>query len=242
MLYSAEGLEDSIIQATDGEIGSVTDVLFDDDQWTIRYLVVDTGNWLTGRHVLVSPASIRGVNGREHRVLVELTREQIKNSPDVESDQPVSRLKEIEMAEHYRWPFYWAGPNLWGAGIYPYAVGTLPPPPTPLPRDELLNRAEDVVAVAAEESHLRSVNEVTSYAIAAHDGEIGNAKDFLINRETWRVEELVIDTTNWLPGGEVRVSTSVIESVDWARRQVHVNLTRDQIKQSTPFDNAIITS
>lgn len=241
MLYSAKGLVGFDLQATDGAIGQVKDVFFDDEQWTVRYLVVETGSWLN-RRVLISPVSIRDVNEQTRKVEVELTREQIKNSPDVDSDKPVSRLKEIEMAEHYQWPSYWTGTGLWGTGLYPYSMETLPPVTAARPGNEQPAEAVDPVTEAAEDSHLRSVNEVTSYAIKARDGEIGNAKDFLINGKTWHVDDLVIDTTNWLPGGEVRVSISVIEGVDWARRQVYVNLTRAQIKSSTPFDRSAITS
>lgn len=242
MLYSVKGLEGFAIQATDGEIGQVKDIFFDDEQWTIRYLVILTANWLAGRRVLISPASVRDLNLQARRVLVELTREQIKNSPDVDSDMPVSRLKEIEMAEHFRWPNYWAGPSLWGAGMYPYIARGMPVGPVAQPDTERQATVFNEVSNFVEQSHLRSVNEVIGYAIEARDGAIGDAQDFLIHRETWRIENLVIDTTKWLPGGEVRVPTDVIESVDWRERKVFVTLTREQIKQSTLYNRAAVTS
>src|SRR5687768_3585048 len=102
------------IAAADGDIGSVKDLYFDDGSWTVRYLVVDTGAWLPGRQVLISPMSVNQPVTLD-RVFVDLTREQVKDSPPVESDLPVNRQNELELSRHYRYPYYWEGPLRWGA-------------------------------------------------------------------------------------------------------------------------------
>ena len=89
--------------ATDGEIGKVTDFYFDDLTWTIRYFVVDTGNWLLNRKVLISPEALLDVDWTNKIFPINLTKEQIKNSPALETDQPVSRQHEMELYAHYPW-------------------------------------------------------------------------------------------------------------------------------------------
>ena len=92
------------IGAADGEMGQVSDFLFDDHTWTIRYLVAGTGKWLPGRKVLISPAGLRSVDWLNSVLHVNRTKEEIENSPPVESDKPVSRQKEAELSRYFGWP------------------------------------------------------------------------------------------------------------------------------------------
>src|SRR5262250_23282 len=118
MLRAASHLKGTSIAATDGDIGSVSDLYFDDLTWTIRYLVVDTGTWLPGRQVLISPRSVRSASGQD-RVPVALTKEQVKNSPSIDADKPVERQYEEAYSKYYGYPYYWTGPHRWGSTPYP---------------------------------------------------------------------------------------------------------------------------
>jgi uncharacterized protein YrrD len=84
----------SIQNAHDETIGKVKDVYFDDRHWTVRYLVVSTGSWLTGRQVLLSPYALVTVNDHEQNIVANLTKKQIEDSPSLNSDKPVSRQFE----------------------------------------------------------------------------------------------------------------------------------------------------
>ena len=91
MLRSIKQLYGNKLGASDGEIGHVKDFYFDDQNWAVRYLVADTGSWLPGRQVLISPHSLGRLDQAEKILRVNLTRKQIENSPSIESHKPVSR-------------------------------------------------------------------------------------------------------------------------------------------------------
>src|ERR1022692_1932429 len=84
MLSKAKTLKGYRLDSLDGEIGKVKEFYFDDRHWTIRYLVADTGNWLTGRQVLISPYALNSVIKSEKHLSVDLTKKQIENSPSLD--------------------------------------------------------------------------------------------------------------------------------------------------------------
>ena len=112
MLYKAKSLLDYKLESLEGEIGRVKEFYFDDHHWTIRYLVADTGNWLTGRQVLISPYALVAVDKEKQHITVDLTKKQIENSPSLDSDKPVSRQFEESYTGYFGWPIYWAGPYM----------------------------------------------------------------------------------------------------------------------------------
>jgi len=234
MLISVKKLMGFTLAATDGAIGEVESCYFDDVHWTVRYLVVDTGGWLSGRTVLLSPMSVRGVDMAAERVLVNLTREQVKHSPDIDTHRPVSRQHEISLLRHYGFPTYWYGPYAWGGMM-------LPTPPVPA-SDGVLGDAvlQEVTARAEqdnlEDAHLHSTSDVVGYDIQARDGAIGHLDDFLIDDRTWTIRWLAVDTRNWLPGKHVLVTPEWVEDVVWTERAVCVGLTRGQIKSAPEYD------
>ena len=121
MLHSVRDLPSYTIGATDGDIGSVADVYFDDQTWTVRYIVADTGNWLPGRRVLISPLSVEEPSWSLRRLGVRLTKGEVKDSPEIDTAQPVSRQHELTLATYYGLAPYWVGPYRWGAVPYPFA-------------------------------------------------------------------------------------------------------------------------
>ena len=221
MLNDAKTLVGFGLNSLNGEIGKVEEFYFDDQYWVIRYLVADTGNWLTGRQVLISPYALVGVNNEEQNITIELTKKQIEESPSLDSDRPVSRQFEEAYYEHYEWPIYWGGPDV--GGSYPYIVS---------------NPEEWRKPTRGEKSwnpHLNSTYEVTGYHIQSEDGEIGHVEDFIIDDQTWAIRYLVIDTRNWWPGKMILVSTQWIDHVSWSNSKVFVNLTREAIRQSPEY-------
>jgi uncharacterized protein YrrD len=227
----ARELRGYTLRATDGDIGSVDDFYFDDERWTVRYLVADTGGWLAGRKVLISPLALGEADWQEERLGVALTKEQVRDSPDIDTDKPVSRQHELEYNQYYGYPYYWGGPGLWGA--YPY----------PRLSPAYAAEAGQPVATARQESgdaHLRSVKVVTGHRIRARDGEIGHVEDFIVDDEDWAIRWMVVDTGSWLlPGRKVLVSPQWITQVSWGRGQVDVDLDRATIERSPEFDPAM---
>ncbi len=222
MLNKAKTLKGYKLHSLDGEIGKVKEFYFDDHHWTIRYLIADTGNWLTGRQVLISPHALIAVNKEEGYVTVDLTRKQIEDSPSLDSDKPVSRQFEKLYYEYYGWPMYWNGPYMWGP--YPNIV------------NNRTKRREFTHAKKAWDSHLRSTEYVSGYDIQATDGEIGHVEDFIIDDEMWTIRYLIIDTRNWWPGKKVLVSPQWIERVSWDDSKVFINLLREAIRQSPEYN------
>jgi uncharacterized protein YrrD len=226
MLNNAKTLMNYTLDSLDGEIGKVKDFYFDDQHWAIRYLIADTGNWLTGRQVLISPYALVAVINNEQRIKIDLTKQQIADSPPLESDKPVSRQFEDAYYGFYRWPMYWGGPHMWGA--YPF----------------ILRDREQWDAANLEEKSwdpfLRSINDVTGHHIQAADGEIGHVDDFIIDDETWAIRYLVIDIRNWWPGKKVLVSPKWIERVSWIESKVFVNIPLEAIKQAPEYTEGLV--
>ena len=228
MLERVNELMGRKLLATDGEIGEVRDLYFDDAHWTVRYLVVATGGWFSGRDVLVSPASLDPARTPKEPVTAKLSRKEIEESPGVETDRPVSRQYEAAHARYFGYPYYWVGPHLWGPGAVPIA-GPATAWRVAWPSDPA---AEAVDEGKWGDTHLRSAKEVTRYRIEARDGAIGHVLDFLIDRESWAIRHMLVDTRNWLPGKHVLIAPRLIERVDWPVFAVHLRMTRDEVKRS----------
>ena len=246
MLVDLKNLRGYAIRATDGDIGTVKDFYFDDERWVLRYLVVETGSWLASRQVLISPFSI-GTPDHAAKVLpVSITQEQVRGSPDIDMDKPVSRQNEIEYLSYYGYPDYWGGSGLWGGEAFPGMI-TGPgytPALTPTTADEVeqLRAAAEAHAAAHEhdDPHLRSCKNVTGYHIKATDGEIGHVQSFIVDEASWAIRYLVVDTSNWWLGHKVLVSPQWINAVSWEERLVSADLTQDAVRASPPYDPDVL--
>jgi len=225
MLHRIEQLNGYKLDTLDGELGGVEDFFFDDQHWTIRYLVANTGNWLTGRQVLISPHALVAAIKDDDQILVDLNRKQIEDSPSIATDQPVSRQFERAYHRYYGWPAYWSSAFTWGVHQYPGAVVSAPGEGVPTPEDD--DREGD--------PHLRSTAAVSGYHVQATDEEIGHIEDFVIDDETWKIRYLVVDTRNWWPGKNVLLSPEWIDRVSWSDRKVFVNLPKEAIKEAPEF-------
>jgi sporulation protein YlmC with PRC-barrel domain len=238
MLFSFEELRGYQIRAADGEIGSVDDVLFEDTTSRVRYLVVETGSWLFGRKVLLAAAALGPVDHAARAITTGLTTRQVKDSPSVDADQPVSRQQEEALHSYYEWPPYWYGAPALGLAPYWGGVGLAPPPPADNPVEREVAEMERQQA----DPHLRSAREVTGYYVAASDGDIGHVEDLVIDDANWMICHLVIDTRNWLPGRKVLVDTDRLRSVDWAERHIVLEMSRRDVESSPEFDRSLLAA
>jgi uncharacterized protein YrrD len=236
MLFSFEDLRGYGIHATDGDIGSVRDVYFDDVSSSVRYFVVDTGRWLPGRRVLLAPAALGAVDHARHKLETGLTRQQIEDSPGVETERPVSRQQEEELHRHYGWDPYWSGAFDYGVPPYWGAVGLA----TARPAEPESTVEHEIAAAerAHRDPHLRSAREVIGYYVAATDGDIGHVEDLLIDDAGWQIRQLVIDTRNWLPGKQVLIGPERLRAVGWADQHIVLDMTRADVEASPEYDPA----
>jgi len=219
MLRSSKELRGYQLQTLDGEIGRVHEFLMDDETWNARYLVANTGPWLAGRLVLLAPEVIGDPDWDRRIMPVRLTRQQVEDSPSIDADQPVSRRHQKNLHSYYGWPMYW---------VMSPAHGVIMPAAPP------------DVAEGADgnegDAHLRSTREVVGYSLRATDGDVGRVNDFIVDDDEWVVRYLVVDTGNWLPGRKVLISPSWVASVEWKDKDVHVDVTREQIEKSPEYD------
>ena len=228
MLRPFINLRGCTLAASDDDIGDVREFYFSDDNWRVRYLVVETGSWLKGRRVLIIPDVLGEVDAQSGAIAVELTREQVRDAPPLDSEKPVSRQQEDQLHRHFDWNPYWVVPGAAGLGAYAPALYTqqepiVDPPPAVPPNDE-------------GDPHLRSSAELANrYAIHAQDGEIGRVYDFIIDDEAWHVRYLVVRTGIWF-GKDVLLAPDWIERISFDRSEVFVNLPRSAIKQAPEYD------
>ncbi len=222
MLRSAKSILGYTIRATDGDIGKTHDIYFDDDEWVVRYLVADTGSWLSSHKVLLFPIAAAQPDWTRHLIPVGLSKDFIEKSPPADNEKPVSKQHEIQMHAYFNWAPYWPATGV------PY--GSIWPPMTENDKARLLHEPED------GDAHLRSVREVTGYGIQASDGDIGHVEDFILDDAGWDIRFMVVDTRDWLPGRKVLIAPPWIETVRWSSREVAVNLPRETVKNSPEYD------
>ena len=217
-------LTELTILATDGEIGSVQEVYFDDRNWAVRYLVVKTGGWLLSQEVLLAPAAVAEIHDVHRTMKVALTKDQIRRAPPIEAAKPLSREYEEAYFRHFQWAPYWEpGSTEWASAV-PF------PETPPMPIDTTLP------ADAPKNPHLRSSGEITGYNIQAINGPVGHVEDLVVDDDTWTVRYLEVDTRNWLPGKKVLLQTMRIDHIGWAESSVAVMLSKQAIESAPTYD------
>ena len=241
MLRSTKDLLDYTVRATDGDIGHVKDFYFDDQSWVARYLIVETGSWLESREVLVSPIALGHPDWTARVLPVSITMEQVRNSPDIDTDRPVSRQHEMQYLGYYGYPYYWGGAGLWGEGAYPGILFAGPGSSRSAavyPDEEAREQSNesDLSQHDHDDPHLRSARAVMRYHIEASDGGIGHVQSLLIDEDSWAIRYLVVDTSNWWLGHQVLIAPQWIRKVSWPDATVSVNLTQQAVKDAPLYD------
>lgn len=197
MTWTMRQLKGDEVLARDGHVGTLDDVYFDDEAWAVRYLVVNTGNWVAGHRMLVSPQAVEAELSRpgrlRGRVRVAVTREALRAAPDADTEPPVAEQRRIAHAKAFGPPYYWSDAGLWGG------EGRSPEHMDP---------------------HLRSGVELVGYEVRAGGAHAGRVIDVCIDEQRWAVLELVVDTARWRPGGLVHVRPEDVDRIDVEARQV----------------------
>jgi len=239
MLRSLRELDGYKLEATDGEIGHCRDFLFDDRDWTVRYMVADTGGWLSGRKVLISPAQLGEPAWNHRRLPVALTRQQIEDSPPLDSDAPVSRQYEQTFNAFHSLPAYWLGSGLWGRYPLPSDM-TQPIPQTGIaPTPPATEQPPEPPAVEAPPTHLRSLDEVHGYTVFAaggEDGRAGQVADLVFDDRSWAVRHLLMDTSRLPLSKKVLVPVDQVESIHWVERRVYTKATVHMLEEAPEYD------
>jgi len=242
MLRTVKDLERYAIHATDGVIGHVRGVYFDDKSWVVRYLVVDTGGWLADRKVLISPLSVVRVNQLDRVLSVSIRRQQVKDSPDIDTNKPISRQHESGYLGYYGYPYYWDGGGFWGVGSFPSLLLNVSERGmagsdgrSDIERTQAMG---EVGTEPGDDAHLRSCEAVTGYRIETSDGHLGHVKGFLVEEATWAIRYLIVTTSDWWLGHDVLIAVRWIEAVSWLDNSVTVALTREAVKSSPVYDLA----
>lgn len=240
MLNALSSLKGFEICAKDGSLGTVSDFLFDDSTWKVRWMVVDTGRWLTGRKVLVHPSAVISAEYGARSLSVALTKSQVEASPDILQDKPVSRQMQNDLYGYYGWDPLWGGGmfggGLYGGSIYGGGLGTIASPVSYFGASALLEAERGEAHPDDADPHLRSITEVTGYHVHATDGDIGHIEDILVDNASWGIRYLIVDTSNWWAGRHVLISPYAVKSMDFYTRHVRLDIARERVKSSPAWN------
>ncbi len=218
MLQSIQQFYGKKLGAADGHIGHVKDFYFDDQSWTIRYLVADTGPWLAGRLVLLpshvfAADAFETAEAADNGILrVSLTRSQIKRSPSVDLHHPISRQYEEAYHRYYSWPFYWTA----GGGD------------DHLTTEEL---QEEILPQPGDDPCLRSTQTVTGYRVQATDGPVGSVTGLMIHGRDWKIRELIIKADPEITAEEIFLLPESVGRISCEETMIYINLAQNDVRQ-----------
>ncbi|MEO8771121.1 MAG: PRC-barrel domain-containing protein [Ferruginibacter sp.] len=217
------------MEATDGEIGKVDEFYFEDTNWVIRYIILKTGNWFLNRKVLISPQALVKRETEASLFPVNLSKEQIRTSPDIDTDKPVSKQQDIALYGHYAWQRYG------GSGFYAGGSAAVMDN-VPMIDKKILTEADPNDKRSDDDIHLRSSKTITGYHIHASDGDFGHVSDFIFDDTNWKIMFLVAESHNWFGGEKFLIETGTIKEIQWENSKVIVNISADMIKACALFD------
>ena len=225
-------------QAVDGELGHVKDILFDDVSWRARYLVTDPRKWLPSANVLLSPYSVSGWNFDKNLLFFNLDQEQVKDSPHISDDPPVSRQEEERLAHFYGWPSYWTssyGTSQLNIGSrFSSAFNDVDFPP----------EIEEVLDSRFQgDPNLRSLKEIKGYNVMTTTGEQGKVSGFLLDTVSWELPYLIVDCGGWLSYDYAIIPNFLIASVNWENRVLKLTISKEMLEDAprTPVENLVGT-
>lgn len=260
MLHSVNTLRGYKLLTTDGQIGKLDDIYFDDGCWWTRYLVINVGSWLNRQKVLLIPEVVTAIDPDNGTVQVALTTQEVENSPDALEVVPVSREREIALHRHYDWTPYWQVDPVAMSGYGRVPETIVHPQPDVKANVDIANDANAFAAPTVQErasvpdslgdeldeidakmtfhpsGRIQSSQEVIGYHIHAVDGEIGHLEDFLIDKPLKVINYLLVDTQNWLPGKKVVIPVNHVHNIQWDKSIIQLEITREQVKNAPEYD------
>lgn len=231
MLKTMQDLKGYKIEATDGEVGYVEEIYFDETSWDVRYIIAAVGGWFSRQYVLLSPASVMSVDNSVQTIVTRLSKEQIKSSPDIDTHKPISREIEEAIHAHYQWQPYWIASSMGTVSAEPHLSAVTPPTPVAYPHFSESDEVQNEIR-----STLRSSSEVAGYNIKAKDGAIGHVETFYIDTAHWKVRYIIVDTRNWLPGKHVIVSPAWVTGINWSESTMTLSLPQEAIEGSPEYN------
>jgi hypothetical protein len=207
----------------EGKIGTVEDYYIDDHSWIAKFMVVDTGEWLTSRRVVISTQSVEGIDLELSRFHTRLTREEVQASPEIDTEQHMGPEHEEILVRHYRLHSHWPEAGMFG--IPPFIPAT---PISKEPLEKELQRRKSRLVVASE---------VMGCSVEATDGHLGTLDDFMI-QAGWQIGEVVVKTGGSVLGKKVWVPLTDIAMLDWEKNTIRVNFSRKITKKSRGVPSA----
>lgn len=230
MFYLTSTLKSYNIHATDGKMGKVKNVCFDDHSWAIRYIKVDTHKWLPARDVYVSPSSVTEINEKEELVEINHTKETIKNSPTIPADAELSKSNEESLTEYYGWNRYWRGQNLWGAVDRPLV------PTIPVQDQENTAKRNEMEMNENTSYVLLDESETIGIKVHGHDGKMGEITDLVFDDDNWKIDYLLVKYVKVPSEKYYLIKSEHITSVEWPEKDIYVDLKADFLEHQTSFD------
>lgn len=221
MTAHVSGMLGQKLDASDGTVGAVRDLFFDEETWTVRYVVLETGKWLAKREVLLPSANVIRENKNGVTLKTAASKQDVEKSPDVSLQKPVSREMELLLGKYWQWTPYWT------KGLTEEMAGNIESEATERTKKEM---------EALSESHLRSVVELQGYRVAASDMTLGEISDFLLTDDDWTIDAMVVDTRRWLPGGEVQIDRHHLGGIHWAEETIAVDMKSDEVRHAPKPD------
>ena len=218
-LNSFTGFKGFRMGATDGEIGIIKEIYFDDLTWTVRYLIVKAGNFLQGKLTLISTQALLAPDWENELFPTNLTMDQIKNGPDIDTDKPVYRQQETKLYDHFPWDIYW------GIGLIPLEDSV------EMALSEKINQGN-----TESDPHLRSSDKITGYVLRVADGELGQVDDFIIDTDSWKITFVVVKTGTWFSDKKILLPIAWISEIDWLASSITVEATVEDVQQCAEFD------
>lgn len=231
MKHNIENVVGWELGALDGEIGKIKEFYFEDQTWTIRYLIVETGNWLLGRKVLISPEAVVRLDFKNEMLEVKLTKEQIENSPDINSDKPVSRQHEDELYQYYGIGNYWMG-SLWSGGMGTSGMMRT----TNLPLEDEIRKSTLEEDESEKNTHLRSTHSLNGYHVKSAGNEIGEVDDFIFDDSNWKIDFVIVKAGGWFSEKKILIQASVVKEINWKTSSINITATTDELKNNSAYD------
>ncbi len=222
MLRTARTLKNYKLECIDGELGKAKEFHFDTQCWIVRYLIAETGSWLAGRKILISPHAMDSIRREDQHIFIDLNKNQIKDAPLLYNNHPISREFEEENCRYYDWPIYW----------HSQSFGEQQP--------RLRNRNYDQWNECKHDNivcdiRLRSTLEINDFHIQTLDNDIGHIEDFIIDDAAWVIRYLIVSIRSGWPEYRVLIPPQWINRISDTEGKVFVSFNRESFDQMQEY-------
>lgn len=194
------------VAGTDGKLGTIQEMFFDDRCWNICYWIVKSGTWLSKKDLLISTQIKIKPDWKSALLQTDLTLKQLRDSPDPDYDKPVFRQQETRLYDASELINYW---------FTPYKGSHW---------DRM--QSNELSAPVGTNKHLRSSKEVIGYTILASENSIGTLTDFIIDTEGWKIISLVVQRGATEDSNEIELTVDAVTRISWADRTIYIDLGR----------------